>query len=265
MIHLETGSVIVPGELVAEGKEYKLGHGFYRVGENVYANRVGMLRISTNDNYLNLVPLTGVYNPREGDAIIGRVTDFLSAGWRVELNSPYNALLPLKEVPGFISARDMDKVFDINDLVYAKIVRITNNKLIDLSLNGPGLFKLSEGRVLDINPQKVPRVIGKRGSMISMIKEKTQCKIVVGKNGLIWIKGEPKNELIAHDAISMVEKYSNTSGLTSRVAEFLDDKLGIEPEEEEEEEEEDYEEESEEDTEEDENFDVDSEDEEDDD
>ena len=92
-------------------------------------------------------------------------------------------------------------------------------------MKGPGLMKLIGGIIIDIDSTKVPRVIGKQGSMITLIKTKTNCKIMVGQNGKIWIKGdEPKMELKAIEAIKLVERESHVEGLTMIVEKFLESK-----------------------------------------
>ena len=75
---------------------------------------------------------------------------------------------------------------------------------------------------MEINSQKVPRVIGKQGSMISLIKTKTGCEVTVGQNGLVWVKGTPEGELKAEQAIKLVEEKSHLEGLTDRVGKFLE-------------------------------------------
>ena len=80
--------------------------------------------------------------------------------------------------------------------------------------------KLIGGRILKITPSKVPRVIGKAGSMIELIKDKTKCQIIVGQNGVIWIKGE--KESLASKTILMIEKESHISGLTDKITKFLE-------------------------------------------
>jgi exosome complex component RRP4 len=89
-------------------------------------------------------------------------------------------------------------------------------------MKGPGLRKLRGGRVIEVNTNKVPRIIGKQGSMVMMIKDATRCNISVGQNGLIWIDGEPMSELLAIQAISKIEKESHLSGLTDKIKEFLE-------------------------------------------
>tara|TARA_Y100000310_G_C20047819_1_gene519129 strand:+ start:139 stop:396 length:258 start_codon:yes stop_codon:yes gene_type:complete len=84
------------------------------------------------------------------------------------------------------------------------------------------LGKLKNGRIIDITPSKVPRVIGKQGSMISMIKEKTNTRITVGQNGKVWVQGEePENERKAVEAIELIEREAANEGLTEKVEKLL--------------------------------------------
>jgi len=76
--------------------------------------------------------------------------------------------------------------------------------------------------MIDVTSSKVPRIIGKQGSMISLIKNATNCRIVVGQNGKVWISGDdPGKEMIATEAILKIEQEAHTSGLTDKISAFL--------------------------------------------
>ena len=78
-----------------------------------------------------------------------------------------------------------------------------------------------------MEPTKVPRLIGRKGSMINMIKAETRCKIVIGQNGRIWISCEkPEIEDIIEMIIRRIEREAHTAGLTDRIREFLRQELG---------------------------------------
>jgi exosome complex component RRP4 len=85
-----------------------------------------------------------------------------------------------------------------------------------------GLGKVSQGHLVKINPTKVPRLIGHKGSMIYVIKRETGCNITVGQNGWVLVSSNrPEMESLAIRAIRIVEKEAHTTGLTDRIAEFL--------------------------------------------
>ncbi|MDW8036144.1 MAG: KH domain-containing protein [Candidatus Korarchaeum sp.] len=75
-------------------------------------------------------------------------------------------------------------------------------------------------------PLKVPRVIGKRQSMLSILKEKTRSEIIVANNGRIWVKPPSVRELIALEkALKKIEEESHVSGLSDRVMSLLSQEL----------------------------------------
>jgi len=225
-ILVENKAIVIPGEELATGMEFLPSFGTYRDKDKVIASRLGL--VSIDGRIIKIIPLTGKYNPRRGDVIIGKIEDVSYSGWRVNTNCAYPAMLSVKDATSEFVQRgtDLTQFFDVDDYIVAKIINVTSQKLIDLTMRGPGLRKLVGGRVIEVNTNKVPRIIGKQGSMIHMIKEATGCKIIVGQNGLLWILGEPKNELIAIEAIRKIEQESHLSGLTEKIKEFLEKSTG---------------------------------------
>lgn len=215
--------VVIPGELLAEGMGYLPSFGTYREGEKIYAAKLGLLNV--DGKVLKLVSLKGRYLPRKGDVIIGQVTDILMTGWRIDTNSAYSAVLSLRDATTqFIEkGSDLRKFFAIGDYIMAKVTQVTSQNLIDLSTTGPGLRKLMGGRIITVNPHKVPRIIGKQGSMVSMIKDSTGCRILVGQNGRVWIQGDDSNmELLTVNTIRKIEEEAHISGLTDRIKTHLE-------------------------------------------
>jgi len=218
--------VVVPGQVLAKGMGYLPSHGTYRTNDHVVANRLGLLTI--DGKVLKTIPLAGRYMPKCNDIIIGKVIDIMMSGWRVEMNCPYTAVLTMKDATfSYIEkGADLSKYFALDDYVVAKIVNVTGQNLIDVSMKGPGLRKLRDGRIMKINTNKVPRVIGKQGSMVSMIKNATGCRITVGQNGLVWISGEPDMEIIAVQTMHKIEQESHKAGLTEKIKEYLEKTTG---------------------------------------
>jgi exosome complex component RRP4 len=117
---------------------------------------------------------------------------------------------------------DLSKYYTFNEVVAARVISVTKDGSSDLSMKGPGLGKLNNGRIIQVTPSKVPRIIGKQGSMISIIKEKTKCRITVGQNGRIYVQGEdPANERKAVETIELIEREAANDGLTEKVEKLL--------------------------------------------
>jgi exosome complex component RRP4 len=213
--------VVVPGDELAKGLDYLPGFGTYRSGESILASRLGLLNVDARA--IKIIPLTGRYLPRRNDVIVGKVIDVTLNGWRLEINSAYTAMLMVKDgTSDFVSkGADLTQYYDLGDYIVCKITNVTSQKLVDVTMRGPGLKKLRNGRIIKVNPHKVPRIIGKQGSMVSMIKGATNCWIVVGQNGEIWLQGSPKDEVVAVQTIRMIEKESHVQGLTEKIKSHL--------------------------------------------
>jgi len=222
-IIIKERDIVIPGEVLAEGMDYLPGDNTYREQDKIYSKVVGLASIS--GRVVKITPLSGPYLPKVGDKIIGKVIDIAFSGWRVDTGTAYSAMLNVKDATSrFIRKEEnLSEILAIGEYVVAKIVNVTSQNLIDLTMREPGLYNISGGRIIKINSQKVPRVIGKQGSMISLIKEKTGCDITVGQNGLVWLKGTPEGELLAEKAIHLIEEKAHTEGLTERMQKFLDE------------------------------------------
>jgi exosome complex component RRP4 len=217
--------IVVPGEVLAQGMDNLPGVGTYREGEEIKAGRLGLTYF--DGRTIKLIPMSGKYSPKRNDTIICKVIDINFGGWRVDTNSAYSAMLSMKDTPSFIQkGADLTQYYKLGEYMVAKVVNVTSQKLIDITMKGPGLHKLKGGRVIQVSPHKVPRIIGKQGSMVSMIKQATNCKIIVGQNGLVWVEGEPDKELLVEKTIRKIEKESHLGGLTDIIQKFLKDETG---------------------------------------
>ena len=218
--------VVVPGEVLADDLGFIPGFGTHRNQNKLMASRLGLVNIE--GKVIKTIPLAGRYLPKRNDIVIGKVIDILMSGWRCDINSPYSAMLSSKETAEFIEKNeDLTRYFDLDDYVVCKITNVTSQNLIDLSVRDQGLRKLRGGRIISVNTHKVPRIIGKKGSMVLMIKQATNCRVIVGQNGWIWIDGEPDKENIAVETIKKIEAESHLSGLTERIKTHLEKVTGV--------------------------------------
>jgi len=211
--------IVTPGETIVSGSDYLPGEGTRRDGDEIVAERFGLIEHS--GKLIKVIPLSGVFIPRRGNVIIGQVSDISFNGWMTDINAPQSSFLPLSEVPRYIDKNNISEFLDIGDFFSAKIIGI-KQKGIDLTLDYKGLGKLEGGMIIFINPNKVPRVIGRAGSMIKLIKDETNSRITVGQNGLVWIRGDKvEDELLAKKAVMFVAENSFVSGLTDKVQNYL--------------------------------------------
>jgi exosome complex component RRP4 len=227
VIFVEDKEIVIPGDILAD-EEYHSGRGTFKENDKVCSSLVGLVAI--RDKKISVIPLQSKYIPKRGDVVIGEVTDIRFSMWNLDINSPYSGFLPASDVFGK-EKRELNRTFDVGDVLFLRVVDVDEVKKVKLGLKGRGLGKFRGGILIDITPTKVPRLIGKKGSMINMIKDQTHCEVIVGQNGVVWVKGEPSMERVAEKVINMIEDQAHTSGLTDRVRNMLAKLLGIEPEE----------------------------------
>ncbi len=211
--------IVIPGEVIGEGK--KAGYGTYEDNGKIISKFVGILQES--ENFVSVVPLSGVYMPKINDRIIGVITDIEKVGWIVDINAPWQGFLSLSEaLDEFVDVRrvSLNRFYDVGDVIYAEVVD-TRRGDVQLSMKSPISRKLKGGLIMKITPTKVPRLIGKEGSMVNLIKEKTKTMIRVGQNGVVWIDGENIDKAVK--SIKLIEEKSHIFGLTDEISRMLSD------------------------------------------
>jgi exosome complex component RRP4 len=215
--------VVVPGELLAISSK-KAGLGTYSEGGKIFASQLGIKTVRPDS--ISVVPLAGQYIPVTGDLVVGKIVDVGFSNWLVDINSPYPSPLHVNEVPWRVEFGETRKFMSVGDIVLLMIVGVDETMRIRVSMQEHGLRKLTGGMVIEVSPSKVPRVIGKNGSMIQMLKNMTSCRIYVGQNGRIWIDGELDSIVRAVQAIKMIEDEAHNQGLTEKVKALLERSSG---------------------------------------
>jgi len=220
--YFEKKQLVTPGELLAEG-DYIAGENSYMEGNKIYAQRIGLA--DAENKKVNVVALRAFYIPKTGDIIIGTVIEVGFNGWTVDIKAPYTAMLRASDVlsrPFKPQNDELSQVLNAGDLIVAKIASYDRAHDPQLTVGEPGLGKITRGQIMRVTPTKIPRVIGKKGSMISTIKQETGCQIILGVNGVVLVTGKTvEDEELAMMAIQKIEAESHTSGLTDRISLLL--------------------------------------------
>jgi len=218
----EEKQLVTPGELLAEG-DYQAGENTYVEGGKIFAARIGL--VDCENKKVNVVALRAFYTPKPGDIVIGSVIEVGFNGWTVDIKAPYSALLRASDVlnrPFKPQNDELSQVLDVGDLIVAKIASYDRAHDPQLTVGEPGLGKITRGQIMRVTPTKIPRVIGRKGSMISMIKQETGCQIILGLNGMVLVTGKNlADEELAMTAIQKIEDESHTTGLTDRITQLL--------------------------------------------
>ncbi len=232
--------LVVPGEILSEDtKNFLPGRGtiFNKDRSKIISLNIGLKQVKRN--YINVIPLRGFYTPRPGDKIIALVTDKNPVKYICDINSKDNGVLKPKNTVkrgkprGYRGGASDDQdnsteKYEIGDILIVKVLSADRLNKPELTTVGKYLGKRRDGLVITIDPPKVPRVIGRSGSMIKMLKNLTKSNIFVTQNGRIWLKGDDlAHERLLIDAIRKIEKEAHTVGLTDRMSEYIENEKKI--------------------------------------
>lgn len=214
--------IVVPGDIL-DTKGVSGGENTYVVNGNLYASILGVKNVSPNG--ISVIPISGCYMPKNGDVVIGIINDVSASNWIVDINAPYQAPLHVSEVPWRVEFGDTLRYLNIGDTVLLKVLMVDENKKIQVTMNDSGLRKLEGGQIVNLPYSKISMVIGKNGSIIQMLENMTECRILMGHNGRIWISGNDESADVARQAIEYIVEDLQSGNLTERVQAFIEERI----------------------------------------
>lgn len=212
---------VIPGEVVARGN-VRADLNVVRVGDELVSTRVGMAEVGHDT--ARVVALSGPYIPRIDDLIVGKVIDYSAFAWEVDINSCFFGILPAASVFGRDYSPAKDSLTDklkVGDMIATRVIAFDRTRDPLLSISGPGLGRIPRGLVVKISQAKVPRLIGKRGSMIKSIEAGTKSRMLIGQNGVVVIVGATEDVQKAASAVILVEQEAHSVDLSEKVQKLL--------------------------------------------
>jgi len=216
---------VIPGDVVTTGP-FRPEQNVELQGNKIISTTIGISEIY--DDSVKVIPLTGKYIPKINDLVIGKVISHTSLSWELDINSCYVGFLPAQDVFGrdfSAHADELSSKLKSGDLVAARIANFDRTRDPLVTISDRDLGKIDTGDLVKISPSKVPRLIGKRGTMIQMIEMATDAAITIGQNGWVVVSCEtPEGLLKAKKAIEMVNEKAHVANLTDQVKEMLESK-----------------------------------------
>jgi exosome complex component RRP4 len=216
---------VIPGDVVTTGP-FRPEQNVILDGNKIISTTIGISEIY--DDSVKVIPLTGKYIPKINDLVIGKVVSHTSLSWELDINSCYVGFLPAQDVFGrdfSAHADELSSKLKSGDLVAARIANFDRTRDPLVTIADRDLGKIDSGDLIKISPSKVPRLIGKKGSMIQTIEMATNAAITIGQNGWVVVSCDtPEGLLKAKKAIQMVDEKAHVANLTDQVKEMLESK-----------------------------------------
>ena len=216
---------VIPGDVITTGP-FRPEQNVVLEGNKIISTTIGVSEIY--DDSVKVISLTGKYIPKINDLVIGKVISHTSLSWELDINSCYVGFLPAQDVFGrdfSAHADELTSKLKAGDLVAARIANFDRTRDPLVTIADRDLGKIDSGDLIKISPSKVPRLIGKRGTMIQTIETATEAVITIGQNGWVVVSCEnPEGLLKAKKAIQMVNEQAHVANLTDQVKEMLESK-----------------------------------------
>jgi len=216
---------VIPGDVVTTGP-FRPEQNVILEGNKIISTTIGISEIY--DDSVKVIPLTGKYIPKINDLVIGKVLSHTSLSWELDINSCYVGFLPAQDVFGrdfSAHADELTSKLKSGDLVAARIANFDRTRDPLVTISDRDLGKIDSGDLVKISPSKVPRLIGKRGTMIQTIEMATNAAITIGQNGWVVVSCESSEGLLkAKKAIKMVNEQAHVANLTDQIKEMLESK-----------------------------------------
>ena len=216
---------VIPGDVVTSGP-FRPEQNVILEGKDIISTVVGISEMY--DDSVKVIPLTGKYLPKIDDLVIGKVVSHTSLSWELDINSCYIGFLPAMDVFGRDFSTHSDELsskLKTGDLVAARIANFDRTRDPLITISDRDLGKIDDGVLVKISTSKVPRLIGKKGSMIQMIENGTNAAVTIGQNGWVVVACESAEGLSkAKKAIEMVNEKAHIANLTDLIQDMLNEK-----------------------------------------
>ena len=214
---------VLPGDFITTAP-LRLQNNVVLDGKRIISTTIGLSDVS--DDSVRVISLNGIYMPKIDDLVIGTITTVAGSSWFADINSCYQGMLLGQDVFGrgsYPTPSEMRERLDKGDIIFAKIANSDRQREPLISIADKNLGRIDSGELTKISPTRIPRLIGKRGSMIQTIESDTGASVTVGQNGVIIVSCDETNGLLkALTAIRMVDEQAHLVDLTDRVKKMLE-------------------------------------------
>ena len=196
--------LVTPGMVIGPASGKRAGSGTIAENNEFIATRLGWL--NERNDVVSVLPINSAYMPRSGDLIIGYVAEVRNNLWFFDVNGPFQALLPMSLAPWKVEYGSTRQHLGIGDAALARIQEVDETHNMVLTMKGVGLRRLNEGAVVSIPVNLIETLRGENNATLSRIRDVTNCRIIVGDNGRVWIHGDAEDMLASRQLIQTLQQ-----------------------------------------------------------
>ncbi|KAJ2000245.1 exosome non-catalytic core subunit rrp40 [Coemansia thaxteri] len=225
--------VVLPGDIIdtqqPDGDEQaviRLGPGLVQASDEVTAVTAGILRSNSETSQWWVVGNKRRYVAAEGEPVVGVVAARHGEGYRVDIGSAHDALLPLLAFEGATKRNKPNLA--VGTAVYARVV--VANSVMDPEIEcfnshtgkSEGYGELAEGFMFKCSLGLARRLIDTKAPVLAALGKGLPFEVAVGVNGRVWVNaGTVQSTILVANAIRNSE-YLDAKQCRQMVKELLE-------------------------------------------
>ena len=205
--------LVTPGMAIGPSAGIRVGSGALAQNDTIIATRLGWVK--EFNNTVSVDPINSAYMPRSGDLIVATVAEVRNNLWFMNINGPFQGLLPMSLAPWKVEFGAARQHMGIGDVVLARVQEVDECHNVVLTMKGVGLRRLSQGAVIDVPVNHLDRIRGEANANLDRMKETSDCRIIVGENGRVWVDGDDNGIDWVREALDIAKQHGHKSSFDS--------------------------------------------------
>ncbi|MDP6234661.1 MAG: hypothetical protein QF364_02330 [Candidatus Poseidoniaceae archaeon] len=196
--------LVTPGMAIGPSAGMRVGSGALAQNDTIIATRLGWVK--ELNNTVSVDPINSAYMPRSGDLIVATVAEVRNNLWFMNINGPFQGLLPMSLAPWKVEFGAARQHMGIGDVVLARVQEVDECHNVVLTMKGVGLRRLNQGSVHSVPINHIDRIRGEGNATLQRLREASDCRIIVGENGKVWVDGDADGTAWVRQAIQLIQK-----------------------------------------------------------
>ena len=195
--------LVTPGMAIGPIAGKRVGSGAIAQNDTIIATRLGWAK--EFNNTVSVDPINSAYMPRSGDLIVAVVAEVRNNLWFMNINGPFQGLLPMSLAPWKVEFGAARQHMGIGDVVLARVQEVDECHNVVLTMKGVGLRRLNQGTVVSVPINHVDRLRGEGNATVQRLRDAADSRIIIGENGRVWIDGDAEGTAWAREAIALTQ------------------------------------------------------------
>ena len=195
------------GWSVAQNGEKEMSNGQngaeLRLVTPIIATRLGWTK--EFNNTVSVDPINSAYMPRSGDLIVAVVAEVRNNLWFMNINGPFQGLLPMSLAPWKVEFGAARQHMGIGDVVLARVQEVDECHNVVLTMKGVGLRRLNQGTIVNVPINHIDRLRGEGNATVQRLRDAADSRIIIGENGRVWIDGNAEGTAWAREAVALTQ------------------------------------------------------------